>query len=476
MEISPQLETLPAQVLSAPSILGKDKRPLEIQKHQYWSFAADAKVESGRQLVSWAVVVFASKEMAPENQISTFVSQLVKASQDIGLDVRNAQPPVNYANVAANMETTLGDACKAAARQAGNTPAQLVLCVLPSSSAAVYGEIKRVAQTVLGIQTQCIRSHNARGASRTKLLSLIALKINVKLGGCSLSLSPQDRPCMEVPTMVLSADVSHHTETRNMSVAAIVSSTDLQASRFQGTVMQHPKRMEYIENYDAIIRHCLRAFYASTKQKPQRILYYRDGVNDSQMDATKRLELQAIYRGCLLIEPGYKPKVTMVIARKRHSTRFVVPASKGKEDMENCVSGTVVKDAITSPSIYSFFAASHSSIHGVTKAPYYLVMHDDNGFDPQELRQLTYNLSFTYPIATRTATMPASLYYAHRLSCAGRLHLNHPFNELPLFQAPDKAAGEKKKAGKGNKKKKDAEPTYHLVPVHKDIQGTMYFM
>ncbi|KAJ2705874.1 hypothetical protein FB645_002058 [Coemansia sp. IMI 203386] len=476
MQINQKLETLPAQVLSPPKILGKDRKPLEIQKRQYWSYTVDSKIENSKQLVSWAVVVFASKEIAPLNQISTFVSQLVKTSQDTGLDVRNTQPPIQYAAATSDIKQTLEDACNAASKQA-KTSAQLIVCVLPSSSSALYGEIKRVALTVVGVQTQCVRSHNARGANRTKLLSMIALKINIKLGGTSLSLSPKDRPCMDIPTMVVSADVSHNTETRNMSVAAIVSSVDLQASRFQGTVMQHPQRLEYIENYDAIIRQCLRAFYAATRQKPQRIMYYRDGVNDSQMDTVKQLELQAIFKGCSLIEPGYKPKVTMVIARKRHSTRFVLQ-QQNADEMQNCAAGTVIKDAITSPSIYSFFAASHSSIHGVTKAPYYLVMHDDNNFDPQELRQLTYNLSFTYPISMRTATMPASLYYAHRLSGAGRLQLNHPFNELPRFQGPEKAAEEKEKASSKNKKKKkkQAEPEFHLVPVHKNIEGTMYFM
>ncbi|KAJ2874252.1 hypothetical protein FB639_004125, partial [Coemansia asiatica] len=43
MEIHPQLETLPAQVLLPPKILGKDKKPVEIQKHQYWSFSADTQ-------------------------------------------------------------------------------------------------------------------------------------------------------------------------------------------------------------------------------------------------------------------------------------------------------------------------------------------------------------------------------------------------------------------------------------------------
>ncbi|KAJ2662235.1 hypothetical protein IWW48_001975 [Coemansia sp. RSA 1200] len=488
IRIGVELARVDALVLRPPQLLmkkNKDGDPARVVCNEpprdsgKWELATRCAVDA-RALASWSIVVLGcSKLTMPPPLVQAFTMQLVRACCDIGMDVRNTQPSVTYAMIshAGGIEQALAESV---ASPAAASSAQLVVCVLPSRSVRVYGELKRVALTVLGVQTQCVVAEHVRAHS-PRLMAMVALKINVKLGGATAELAKRDGPDGlgdDGATLVIAADVCHTTETQRMSVAAVVGSVDSQARRFQGIVVQHPARMELIENFDVLVRQCVRLFYKATGIKPRRILYYRDGVSDSQLRAVKDLEVRAIYRGCRLIDPDYRPAVTVVLARKRHSTRFVVEAKKDgvvepSAEFANCLAGTVVSHTVCSPVVSSFYLAAHQPDLGVTRPTCYLVLHDDSAFAPHVLRALTYNLCYTYPIVCRSATMPAALYYAHRLSGKGRLQLSSRFDELSYFHTKTQSSTTSK-----NKKPRNntSLPPPHLVPVHKNIQDSMYFM
>ncbi|KAI9500401.1 hypothetical protein GGI25_003132 [Coemansia spiralis] len=483
IEVDPELVCINAQVLEKPRLLmskptkihdgSAEMKPVRLSVDGNWELKG-RRVLDGRQLISWAVVVFGcSKQSLPSERIQAFIMQLVKICKELGIDVHNTGPPIKYAALSSgDIQLVMTEASQmATAATRSDMPAQLIFCILPKHNVQIYGELKRVALTLLGVQTQCIVANNVR-AHNPKLLSQIALKMNVKLGGVTGELHADDAPCLaEEPTLVIASDVCHSTEAGGMSVAAVLGSTDMLARRFQGTVIQHPKGLEYIENLDVIIRQALRLFYKNTGKKPTRIVYYRDGVNDSQMRDVKKLELPAIYKGCRLIDSEYCPKVTLILARKRHTTRFIRGShgsdASAKLGLHNCLSGTTINDVVASPVIFSFYLVAHKAQVGVTKPMYYLVLHDDNNFDPYRLKTLTYSLCYTYPIYNRPAMLPSALYYAHRLSGKGRLQLSQRFDNLPAFN--------KLKTKTGTKRKQEQPPPY-LVPLHKRLQDTMYFM
>ncbi|KAJ2349275.1 hypothetical protein IWW50_005257, partial [Coemansia erecta] len=429
-----------------------------------WDLKAH-KVKRGVVVQRWAVVVFASKQQCSESQARAFAAQLVKVAAEHGVALGHEVSVIH-----ASLQTPIAQTLQLVQTM------QLAVCVLPTTSTSVYGEIKRVAYTQLGVHTQCVQLAHTRG-SRAKLLASIVLKINTKLGGLTQTASlPLPSKLLE-NTMVVSADVCHTTES-GMSVASIVWSVDAGAQRFSGLVVQHPKRQEIIENFDVVIRHALRSYYAHTRVKPSRIVYYRDGVSDSQLADIRRVELASLVRGCALVEKGYAPQISIIIARKRHHTRFMLA------NEQNCVPGTVVTH-LASPRVFSFYMVAHHAVCGVAKPVYYMVLHNACGFRAHELYELTFYLGFAYPIVTRPVTMPASLYYAHRLSGKGRLQINCPFDELPYFAqrqnhyrrnvGDNSSSNSNSKQTSSNKKNKKAVPV-HLVPVHSKLADTMYFM
>ncbi|KAJ1929996.1 hypothetical protein FBU59_006998 [Linderina macrospora] len=123
----------------------------------------------------------------------------------------------------------------------------------------------------------------------------------------------------------------------------------------------------------------------------------------------------------------------------------------------NCLPGTVVEQGVVNPCLFDFYLLAHVSTVGTSRPAYYMVLHDDNKFSVEDIQRLTYNLSYMYPIVPKAATMPAPIYYAHRLTGQGRFHTSIPFDQLPKFTG---------------KRANDIS----LVSVHRNLESGMYFM
>ena len=127
--------------------------------------------------------------------------------------------------------------------------------------------------------------------------------------------------------------------------------------KFKGRVVEEIVKME------EITKSLLLKFVQKTLQKPEQIIYYRDGVSEGQFLGVLNHELSAIRRACATLEHGYEPKVTFIIAQKRHKTRFFVEnPNDGIGKTKNIPPGTVVDREITTLSEIDFFLGSHEGI------------------------------------------------------------------------------------------------------------------
>ena len=62
------------------------------------------------------------------------------------------------------------------------------------------------------------------------------------------------------------------------------------------------------------------SFQKHNRTLPNRIIFYRDGLDSGQFQKCLDFEVQAIKNACKAL--GFNPKITMIIAQKRHHTRF----------------------------------------------------------------------------------------------------------------------------------------------------------
>ena len=62
----------------------------------------------------------------------------------------------------------------------------------------------------------------------------------------------------------------------------VVGSMDAHPSRYSATVRVQQHRQEVIFDLATMVRELLIQFYKSTRYKPARIIFYRDGVSEGQ--------------------------------------------------------------------------------------------------------------------------------------------------------------------------------------------------
>ncbi|RMX47846.1 hypothetical protein pdam_00025882, partial [Pocillopora damicornis] len=110
----------------------------------------------------------------------------------------------------------------------------------------------------------------------------------------------------------------------------VVGSMDAHPSRYCASVRVQTHRQEIIAELAAMVRELLIQFYRSTRHKPVRIIFYRDGVSEGQFRQVLCHELKAIREACIKLEVGYQPGITFIVVQKRHHTRFFC---QDKEDM-----------------------------------------------------------------------------------------------------------------------------------------------
>jgi len=83
---------------------------------------------------------------------------------------------------------------------------------------------------------------------------------------------------------------------------------DAHPSRYSATVRVQQHRQEIIQELASMVKELLIQFYKSTRFKPTRIIFYRDGVSEGQFQAVSRVSLTfwSITRSSRLLNQGTK--------------------------------------------------------------------------------------------------------------------------------------------------------------------------
>uniref|UniRef100_A0A8C1XM09 Argonaute RISC catalytic component 3a n=1 Tax=Cyprinus carpio TaxID=7962 RepID=A0A8C1XM09_CYPCA len=269
------------------------------------------------------------------------------------------------------------------------------------------------------------------------------------------------------PVIFLGADVTHPPagDGKKPSIAAVVGSMDAHPSRYCATVRVQRPRQEVIQDLASMVRELLIQFYKSTRYKPTRIIFYRDGVSEGQFRQVLYYELLAIREACISLEKDYQPGITYIVVQKRHHTRlFCADRNERVGRSGNIPAGTTVDTDITHPYEFDFYLCSHAGIQGTSRPSHYHVLWDDNCFTADEFQLLTYQLCHTYVRCTRSVSIPAPAYYAHLVAFRARYHL--------VDKEHDSAEGSHVS---GQSNGRDPQALAKAVQIHHDTLRTMYF-
>ncbi|KAJ2009709.1 hypothetical protein GGI04_000199 [Coemansia thaxteri] len=421
-----RLSEVESRIMPAPTVnYGRGSRDASfVPQGGVWNMRDKHVSVAGQELKYWAVLVLASKQYVHEGSVQSFVTMLVSTCGNTGYRVGNPRPPIVYGNPNSDIAREVTRARDSIRAPSGVAP-QLLLVILPSTNIQVYQTVKNCAYTTLGIHTQCMQAKHVQRPNMQYCANL-CLKINAKLGGSNQALpsAHMEQLLRRKPTLFLGCDVTHPApgEQHKPSIASVVGSVDFVGLRYVATLIQLPSRQEMVDKLqEAIVRH-LKLFFKGTKTKPQRIVFYRDGVSETQFAQVRDREIIEIQRACASVENGYKPEITFLAVLKRHNTRFF-PMGRDGDRTGNCVPGTVIDRAVTMPGMTDFYLFAHAAIQGTSRPTHYYVLHDDANFTADAIQQLTYHLCYTYAICTRSVSLVPPVYYAHRVADRARCHL-----------------------------------------------------
>lgn len=136
----------------------------------------------------------------------------------------------------------------------------------------------------------------------------------------------------------------------------------------------------------------LKTYYEKNKHEPSRIIFYRDGVGEGNIEHVKQLEISGL--AAAIRERSVKIPLIFIIVSKRVNARlFTTPDNR---NFENVNQGTIVADGITRPKRKDFYLTSQRVTQGTVTPTLYDVIQDEADTDAGSLYELTYHLCHLY--------------------------------------------------------------------------------
>ncbi|KFM79527.1 Protein argonaute-3, partial [Stegodyphus mimosarum] len=420
---------LEGRILEAPNVQYKTARspdPIRIKPRDGSWDMRDKQFFRAAEVQSWVLLSFSNPRFISQDVLSDFAKLLCKIAKECGISI-DRPSSIDIMNPrSARIENVLQNLKQ-------KYTADLAVIVVPGGDKSIYGEIKQAAETIIGLCTQCIKDDNVRKC-KPALASNLCLKINAKMGGINNALTPGEKPAiMNKPVIIIGADVSHPGPSQRIkpSIAAAVGSLDAHPSRYAVTIRaqtnidENKKSVEIILDLKSMVLDLLKTFYRNTKgKKPEKIIFYRDGVSEGQFEKVRDHEVKCIREACMSLGEDYKPGITFIVVQKRHHTRFMPEDGRdGVGRMRNIPPGTTVDTTVTHPLNFDFFLCSHFGLQGTSRPSHYTVIEDDNNFTADDLQKLTYYLCHTYVRCTKSVSAPAPVQYAHLAAYRALQHL-----------------------------------------------------
>uniref|UniRef100_A0AAV2MSY8 Piwi-like protein 2 n=1 Tax=Knipowitschia caucasica TaxID=637954 RepID=A0AAV2MSY8_KNICA len=303
---------------------------------------------------------------------------------------------------------------------------QLVVCIIVGNRDDLYSAVKKLCCVKNPIPSQAI---NVRTISQPLKLKSVAqkiiLQINSKLGG---ELWTVNVPLKNM--MVVGVDVHHDTSKSRQSVMGFVASVNSSLTRWYSRVTFQTPSEELICGFRVCLLAALQKYYEVNHNLPEKIVVYRDGVSEGQLNVVEEYELPQILKS-LETFPDYEPKLVFIVVQKRINT--VLYSSHGNT-FGSTAPGTVLDHTLTNRKWVDFFLMAHSIRQGCGLPTHYISLYNTANLSPDHLQRLTFKMCHLYWNWPGTIRVPAPCKYAHKLAFLSGQYLHSE----PAIQLSDK--------------------------------------
>ncbi|XP_017587892.1 PREDICTED: piwi-like protein 2 [Corvus brachyrhynchos] len=285
---------------------------------------------------------------------------------------------------------------------------QLLLCLIPNGRDDIYGAVKKLCCVQTPVPSQVINAQSLTGhpGKIRSVVQKVLLQINCKLGG---QLWGVDIPLKQL--MVVGMDI-HHSRSQGMrSVIGFVASMNHILTKWYSKVVFQMPHQEIADSLRLCLSQALKRFYELNHSLPMKIVVYRDGVSDPQLDTVLKYEVPQLQKSFHTFQ-NYQPSLVVVVVQKQLSTNFYCLTG---EELVSPPLGTVIDHSVTSSDWQDFFLLAHHSRQGCSVPTRYICMWNTANLSSEHLQRLTFKLCHLYWNWPGTVRVPAPCKYAHKL-------------------------------------------------------------
>ncbi|KAF2459512.1 Piwi domain-containing protein [Lineolata rhizophorae] len=431
--ISPQNAVVKARLLPPP----------DIKFHSTSQKVLGGKAQSGRwsiqntkflepntePLDSWGFAVIQDRQSVNSDQTAAFMNKFISIYRAHGGRVTNARPAVFPISLTRGGEM-IKDAMQQTTKGCHGKRPQIIFFILPWKNADLYNRIKKSCECRFGIMSQCLQAAHVQRC-QDQYISNVCLKVNTKMGGATCvavgkygQITTRKTPG---DVMIMGADVSHGAPgSEQGSMAALTFSFDHAFTRYAAVVQTNGVRTEIIATENMYLARDYIYKWMTDINKgrmPERLIYIRDGVAESQYGAVLGSEIRDLKDVLRGIGDASNVKLVVLIASKRHHIRFFPQGNAGDRN-GNPKPGTLVETACTSPFEFDWYQCAHSAIKGTARPVHYYCLLNEANMPAEEIQQMVFEHSFQYCRATTPVSLHPAIYYAHLASNRAKSHEN----------------------------------------------------
>ncbi|XP_041362450.1 piwi-like protein 1 [Gigantopelta aegis] len=381
--------------------------PMEKIKVGGKEFMAGSEADYGREVTRSKVILpvalrnwIVFNTPRDKSKANDYIQMMLKTCPQMGIDCQSPQ--------ICELRDDRTETFIRALREKINPQVQIVVVICPTSRDDRYAAIKKLCCVECPVPSQVIIAKTISQSQKLRSVTQkIALQINCKLGG---ELWALDIPLNNL--MVIGIDVYHDATKGKRSIAGFVASTNKACTRWYSKCCFQLPHQELVDGLKTCLISSLRKFHEVNHKLPDKIIVYRDGVGDGQLNTVSGYEVKQL-ESCFSHFGEYMPQLSVVVVQKRINTRLF---SETGRDLLNPPPGTVVDHTVTRRDWYDFFLVSQHVRQGTVSPTHYVIVHDGVGLPPDKMQRLAYKMTHLYYNWPGTVRVPAPCQYAHKLA------------------------------------------------------------
>ena len=297
LSVKPSMLTLKGRVLPCPSPrYARDNNPSGTSGGAWnlrgKSFLRPAKYKS------WGLLYLSGgRYVVQDRELDEFCRGMISSFRTVGLDFPGQGPIYLKGNPQGDMKVQIESLIGKAGNVFHAKPEMLFFLLHDKANPAIYRSIKSVCEVDFGIPSQVMLVEKAlKKQGQMQYLGNIALKVNCKRGGTNHMI---EEPLFRRSRfMMLGGDSSHPSpgELRKMppppSYCALVATYDQACVAYTAVATAQVATIELIGSFKPMATELLKRYYKKNDTLPDSVIYWRDGIAESQVPAFLEAEVK----------------------------------------------------------------------------------------------------------------------------------------------------------------------------------------